>query len=92
MNTHRLRTFCCLALLIAATCITLGLPVQAQGGTGTIERVSLSSAGAEANDQSEEPAISPDGRYMAFSSDAPNLVAGDTNDSDDVFVHDRQTG
>jgi len=78
--------------LIAATCITLGLPVQAQGGTGTIERVSLSSAGAEANDQSEEPAISPDGRYVAFSSDASNLVAGDTNDSDDVFVHDRQTG
>ena len=36
--------------------------------------------------------ISADGRYVAFSSDAPNLVPGDTNDAFDVFVHDRETG
>ena len=92
MNTHRLRAFCYLALLIAATCITLGLPVRAQGGTGTIERVSLSSAAAEANGDSEVPAISTDGRYVAFASDATNLVSGDTNDAEDIFVRDRQTG
>ena len=39
-----------------------------------------------------ETAISADGRYVAFVSDATNLVAGDTNDLPDVFVHDRQTG
>ncbi len=35
--------------------------------------------------------ISADGRYVAFSSDASNLIAGDTNGSDDVFIHDRDT-
>jgi len=36
------------------------------------------------------PSISADGRYVAFTSLASNLVSGDTNESDDVFVHDRQ--
>jgi Tol biopolymer transport system component len=39
-----------------------------------------------------EPAISADGRYVAFASVAANLVPGDTNSFDDVFVHDRVTG
>jgi Tol biopolymer transport system component len=38
------------------------------------------------------PAISADGRYIAFDSNADNLVEGITNDSDDVFVHDRTAG
>jgi WD40-like Beta Propeller Repeat len=42
----------------------------------------------DANRLSETPAISADGRYVAFSSDASNLVPGDTNHSDDVFVRD----
>ena len=92
MRTHRLRTFGSFVFLIVAVCITLGLPVQAQGGNGTIERVSVSSTGAEGFGNSYEPAITPDGRYVAFESDASNLVSGDTNDSDDIFVHDRQTG
>ena len=91
MYTHRLRTYCCLALLIVAACVTLA-SVRAQGGTGTIERVSLSSDGAEANGNSEVPAISPDGRYVAFRSDATNLVSDDTNDVSDIFIHDRETG
>ena len=41
---------------------------------------------------SETPAISADGRFVAFDSMASNLVAGDTNEPQDVFVHDRQTG
>jgi hypothetical protein len=52
-------------------------------------RVSVSSSGAEADYFSENPAISGDGRFVAFTSRASNLVAGDTNNSDDVFVHDR---
>jgi hypothetical protein len=39
-----------------------------------------------------DPAISGDGRYVAFYSSASNLVANDTNHSFDVFVHDRITG
>jgi len=41
---------------------------------------------------SAEQAISADGRYIAFESDASNLVAGDTNKATDVFVQDRRTG
>ncbi|MGH9157502.1 MAG: TolB family protein [Acidimicrobiales bacterium] len=38
-----------------------------------------------------DPSISADGRYVAFTANAQNLVPGDTNNSSDVFVHDRQT-
>ncbi|MGH9282615.1 MAG: TolB family protein, partial [Acidimicrobiales bacterium] len=58
---------------------------------GTTTRVSVSSAGAQANGASSEPSISADGRYVAFASTAANLVAGDTNGQRDIFVRDRQT-
>ena len=60
--------------------------------TGTTTRVSVASDGTQANNQSLYPLISADGRYIAFNSEASNLVAGDTNLSEDVFVHDRYTG
>jgi Tol biopolymer transport system component len=60
--------------------------------TAATTRVSVSSAGAQANGGSDKPSISADGRYVAFESQASNLVAGDTNATEDVFVHDRQTG
>jgi Tol biopolymer transport system component len=53
------------------------------------ERVSLSSGGAQGNNQSFGPALSIDGRYVAFISDASNLVVGDTNGNQDTFVRDR---
>jgi Tol biopolymer transport system component len=58
---------------------------------GTTIRISVSSDGTEANGPSWEPAMTPDGRFVAFSSTASNLVAGDTNDAFDVFLHDRQS-
>jgi Tol biopolymer transport system component len=60
--------------------------------TGETTRMSVDSSGAEANDDSFAPAISADGRFVTFSSAATNLVAGDTNGVDDVFVRDRQAG
>ena len=60
--------------------------------TGQMERCSTSSQGVEANDGSFCPAMSPDGRYVAFSSGASNLVPGDTNDQSDVFRKDLSTG
>ncbi len=57
----------------------------------TIQRASLATGGSEANGGSYAPAITPDGRYVAFTSDATNLAAGDTNFARDVFVHDFQT-
>jgi Tol biopolymer transport system component len=55
---------------------------------GTIERVSVSSAGIQANNQCLGPAISADGRFVAFGSVSDNLVPGDTNSTSDLFVHD----
>ena len=60
--------------------------------TGTTERTSVASDGAEGNKSSSWPAISADGRYVAFQSVATNLVPGDSNAKDDVFVRDRETG
>lgn len=58
---------------------------------GETTRVSVDSSGAEANDTSFSPAISGDGRYVAFISPASNLVPGDSGTSLDVIVHDRET-
>ena len=60
--------------------------------TGATTRVSVSSTGEQGNGGSDSPAISADGRFVAFTSYASNLVASDTNDYNDVFLHDRQTG
>ena len=60
--------------------------------TGTTERVSVTSLGVQADNESFSPAISSDGRYVAFRSEATNLVLIDTNNSSDIFVHDRLTG
>jgi hypothetical protein len=58
---------------------------------GLTERVSVDSGGGEGNQWSQLPALSSDGRYVAFTSSATNLVDGDTNAVADVFVHNRQT-
>ncbi|MDJ0757320.1 MAG: hypothetical protein QNJ45_27555 [Ardenticatenaceae bacterium] len=60
--------------------------------TGTTKRVSVNTAGTEGNGAADFPSISADGRFVAFSSQANNLVSGDTNGSSDVFVKDTQTG
>ena len=60
--------------------------------TGTTTRISVDSNGGQASGNSEYPSISSDGRYIAFNSSATNLVPGDTNGWEDIFVHDMQTG
>jgi Tol biopolymer transport system component len=60
--------------------------------TGQTTRVSVASDGKEGNAFSFLPLISADGRFVAFTSEASNLVPGDTNHHWDVFVHDRLTG
>jgi Tol biopolymer transport system component len=60
---------------------------------GTTERVSLTATGEQADrGESFDAAVSADGRYVAFTSSAPNLVPGDTNDAPDVFLRDRSGG
>ena len=60
--------------------------------TGITSRVSVAGGGTQGNGDSAQPAISADGRYVAFDSTATNLVGGDTNGAADVFVRDRATG
>jgi hypothetical protein len=76
--------FVALGLLICMTSVVYG---------GTTERVSVSSTGEQGNYMSGSSSISDDGRYVAFSSQAWNLVPGHANTyTGDIFVHDRQTG
>jgi Ca2+-binding RTX toxin-like protein len=63
--------------------------------TGEIQRISTSTAGGQGDGDSARknpPIFSQDGRYVIFSSDAGNLVAGDTNGMTDVYRKDLQTG
>src|SRR6476661_1437972 len=59
--------------------------------TNTTTRVSVDSAGNPGNRDSYNPSISADGRFVAFSSDASNIVPGDTNNTGDIFVRDLLT-
>ena len=66
-----------------------------EAGEIATERVSVSSAGIQANAESFEPQISDDGRFVSFASRASNLVADDVLDCfgrncSDIFLHDRQ--
>ncbi|MFM6038282.1 MAG: DUF4347 domain-containing protein [Sphaerospermopsis kisseleviana] len=56
--------------------------------TNTITRISTSSTSTQGNSDSYHAAMSTDGHYVVFTSDATNLVIGDTNNTNDVFVKD----
>jgi Tol biopolymer transport system component len=60
--------------------------------SGTTERVNLGPLGAQAHGDSFVTSLSQDGRFVLFSSLAPDLVPGDTNNERDIFVRDRQAG
>lgn len=60
--------------------------------TRVVTRVSVRTDGLQGNGSSGTPAISADGRYVAFASLADTLVRADRNGAWDIFVHDRVTG
>ena len=74
------------AISVACLFAALAAPAGAQ-----VTRVSVSTAGVEANGPSGPPSISGDGRYVVFASAATNLVATDTNGVADIFLRDRDT-
>lgn len=76
----------------AATSGVLLGALPASAITPTTEIVSIAPDGSNGNGESSSPEISTSGRYVAFVSAANNLVAGDTNGFEDVFVRDLQTG
>ena len=56
-----------------------------------MNRINGSSEGTEGNFVSFFPALSANGRYVAFQSDASNFMPEDDNHTTDIFVHDRET-
>jgi hypothetical protein len=70
-------------IFLRDTC--LGAPA---GCVPSVTRVSVATDGTQSNGFSTQAAISANGRYVAFESDADNLVPGDTNQFDDIFVRD----
>jgi hypothetical protein len=92
----RRTVFIAIALLSLLLTVTFPASASGQGRSaptaGTTTRVSVASDGAQGNNFSGDSALSATGRFVAFHSDASNLVSGDTNGVPDVFVHDRKTG
>lgn len=91
-------TFSSLATATVTPTVTMPLPSTTQPPfnvlspwLGPTERVSVTTNGTQAEGSSEGLSISADGRFVAFTSDASNLVDGDENGMVDVFVYDRQT-
>ena len=82
-------------LVLGATALSgllvLGVAAPAMAAP-TTDRVSLSSAGAQANGSSNLGAPSANGRFVAFESSANNLVATDANGTQDIFVRNRKAG
>jgi Tol biopolymer transport system component len=79
--------------LLAATILAGALAIPAAAaGPPTTTRVSVSTAGAQADRDTYTTGVSANGRYVLLNSQATNLVAGDTNDRWDVFVRDRSSG
>ena len=70
---------------------TIGQVFVRTRSAGTTECISIDAGGAEGNGTSGVPNISANGRYVVFDSEASNLVAGDTNATQDIFVRDLVT-
>ncbi len=80
-----------IASLIFCLQLTVFTP-QGQAESVDLTKVSVGLGGAATNRSSSFPQISADGRFVAFESTASNLVAGDDNNSSDVFLRDQSNG
>jgi Tol biopolymer transport system component len=78
-------------LVLAIGSSGTSLAIEAGAGGAETTRVSVRSGGAEGDGRSGNQSISGHGRFVAFTSNATNLVRGDTNGRSDVFVRDRKT-
>lgn len=94
MKKSNSSSFSQLTVLSVAAGILMGLsPVSSVLAVSPkTVRASVSSTGSEGNSYSESPALTANGRNVAFASEANNLVDDDGNDTMDVFVHDLLTG
>ena len=79
-------------VMLALTTVLFFLGLSSLANAEPIERISVNANGEEADGTSRLPVVSATGRYVVFVSSATNLVEGDTNGHEDVFLKDRQTG
>jgi len=92
LSKKTLRAISALGILALVTTMFSGVVQPATAAPGDVTRVSVDASGVQANNSSKRASSSGDGRFIAFESDASNLIIGDTNSSTDIFVRDRQTG
>ena len=81
-------------MIAGARILVMVVAIGAAAGSawaGTV-RVSVGPGGVQGNGTSSHPTVVGDGRFVGYSSKASNLVPGDTNHVEDVFVLDRQSG
>lgn len=88
-STHNFTKFFCLIALLALLCGTTSAQGQSPA-TGLVSTNSVGNSGG--NVGAYAPSVSADGRFVAFVSASRDLVPNDTNEREDVFVRDRQTG
>jgi len=72
--------------------VTFGLLPSLTAHAETTSLLSATSQSLPGNGISDRPSMSADGRYVAFQSEATNLISGDTNTFRDIFLLDRQSG
>ncbi len=92
VRIEALRRFVATALSVCFPALLWSFGAVAQLGDTPPELVSVNRDGRAGNFASVAPAISNDGRFVAFFSDASDLVTGDTNEMRDVFLRDRALG
>ncbi len=78
--------------LSSCACLAAACIFSSQAQSQSTTRVSVNSLGGQASKKSAVPSISGNGHFIAFHSEASNLVPGDTNLVWDVFIHDRHSG
>ena len=78
-----------IAALPVLLATSLVIPLHA---SNTLAAGRVEAAGSQGNGWSSEPALSATGRYLAFTSEASNLVGDDSNALSDVFWRDRASG
>jgi Tol biopolymer transport system component len=89
---RRVRILLYWTLVLAVAVAVCAGPGGAMAAPGDTTIVSVSSSGSAGDSTSDFPAISADGRFVAFVSESSNFVTGDSNGTADVFVRDRTSG
>jgi len=92
MTTKHTKTGAMMPKMNSIALATLVAMAPAAAVAGKTELISNGYTGVAGNGNSIFPIISANGRYIAFASTSSNLVAGDTNNRQDMFVYDRDTG